>query len=338
MEKSHVTSVCQRQWDDYEAPAGDPGGRPATPGPAHGMVAVEVSRRTYAQVVSSPSSRLPPPPVGQPGQEPEAAARVSVPLNIARPVTSSGPSCNVAPNVGQSASAAGAGPEGAFATVGGPADRPRLLVEISTKKSGGRTAVLVALADSGATTTLVTKQAADRVRLCIRQADIKLTGLCGPGSTLGEAYLWLQVAEVDMKERVRVIVVDELPEGQEVLLACGDLKRFGLIHPGFPRPPPQGLPASSTYTYHRRPMGLSTGGSEELRKMGDAFTVSELDSKPLTINRTLFRHQEDYNVHDIPGLDEMPPIIRETLLSTAVCSPTSCLPPASSSATRSTFR
>ena len=190
------------------------------------------------------------------------------------------------------------------------------MVEISTKKSGGRTAVLVALADSGATTTLVTKQAADRIRLGIRQAEIELTGLFGPGSTLGEAHVWLQVAEVDRKECVRVIVVDDLPEGQEMLLACDDLKRFGLVHPEFPksygpRRPWMQLP---NYTYQRRPMGLSTGGSEELRKMEDAFTASELDSEPLTIDRTLFRHHEDDNVHDIPGLEDMPPVIRETLL------------------------
>ena len=39
-----------------------------------------------------------------------------------------------------------------------------------------------------------------------------------------------------MRRRVRVIVVERLPEGQEMLLACKDLILFGLIHPDFPKP------------------------------------------------------------------------------------------------------
>lgn len=333
MERSHLTKVCLRQWDDYEAPAGEPRGRPATPGPEQGMVAVEGGRRSYAQVVSSlpPTRSSLPPTRSSPSIKPDCNSALKPGMRSPvgkRPDPSPimkqpDPSPSMAPNVGpaQSASvpsAASAAPEGAFATAGGSAHRPRLMVEISTKKSGGRTAVLVALADSGATTTLVTKQAVDRVRLGIREMEIELTGLNGPSSTVGEAYVWLQVAEVEMKERVRMIVVDDLPEGQEMLLACGDLKRFGLLHPDFPKPcgsqqPRLQLPISP-YTYQRRPMGLSAGCSEGLRKMEDAFTASELDSEPLTIDRTLFRHQEDDDVHDIPGLSEMPLVIRETLL------------------------
>ena len=42
--------------------------------------------------------------------------------------------------------------------------------------------------------------------------------------------------------------------------------------------------------------------------------ASEVDSEPLTIHRTLFRLNEDDNVEDIPGLDDMPSVIRNTLL------------------------
>ena len=42
--------------------------------------------------------------------------------------------------------------------------------------------------------------------------------------------------------------------------------------------------------------------------------ASEVDSEPLTIDRTLFRLNEDDNVEDIPGLDDMPSVIRNTLL------------------------
>ena len=56
-------------------------------------------------------------------------------------------------------------------------------------------------------------------------------------------------------------------------------------------------------------------GGDELRKMEDAFAASELDSEPITIEKTLFRHQEDDNVDDIPGLSKMPAVIRDILLS-----------------------
>ena len=48
--------------------------------------------------------------------------------------------------------------------------------------------------------------------------------------------------------------------------------------------------------------------------MEDAFVASEVDSEPLTIDKTLFRPHKDVNVEDIPGLDSMPAIIRDTLL------------------------
>ena len=55
---------------------------------------------------------------------------------------------------------------------GASSDRPRLTVEISTRKSGGGTAVLVALADTGVTTSFLTRESTDRVRLCISETDI----------------------------------------------------------------------------------------------------------------------------------------------------------------------
>ena len=33
-----------------------------------------------------------------------------------------------------------------------------------------------------------------------------------------------------------MIIVEELPEGQEMLLACDDLKAFGLIRQDLPKP------------------------------------------------------------------------------------------------------
>ena len=88
----------------------------------------------------------------------------------------------------------------------------------------------MALADTGASTTLVTKGVADRIKLSIRELEIELTGLSGRASTVGEAMVGLRVSGVDKKFQTRVIVVESLPEGQEVLLPCSDLKKFGLIH------------------------------------------------------------------------------------------------------------
>ena len=45
-----------------------------------------------------------------------------------------------------------------------------------------------------------------------------------------------------------------------------------------------------------------------------SFVASEVDLEPLTIDKTLFRLNEDDNVEDIPGLDDMPGVIRDTLL------------------------
>ena len=47
-------------------------------------------------------------------------------------------------------------------------------------------AVVVALADTGASTTLVTRVVAEKIRLAIRDSEIELTGLKGRASTIGE--------------------------------------------------------------------------------------------------------------------------------------------------------
>ena len=67
------------------------------------------------------------------------------------------------------------------------------------------------------------------------------------------------------------------------------------------------LPAVTT-----RQVGRGRGVSGCLREMEDAFFTSEVNSEPLTIDKTVFRQQEDDNVHNIPGLAHMPAVIRET--------------------------
>ena len=48
--------------------------------------------------------------------------------------------------------------------------------------------------------------------------------------------------------------------------------------------------------------------------MEEAFLASEVDSEPLTIDKTVFRHSEDDNMEDIPGLMDMPAVIRDCLI------------------------
>ena len=59
-----------------------------------------------------------------------------------------------------------------------------MFVEVSSVNGGGA-AILVALADTGASTSLLTKDSADRIRLCINDSDIELKGLNGPANTVG---------------------------------------------------------------------------------------------------------------------------------------------------------
>ena len=47
--------------------------------------------------------------------------------------------------------------------------------------------------------------------------------------------------------------------------------------------------------------------------MEDAFIASEVDSEPLTIDKTVFRLDEDDDVEDIPGLKSMPAAIRDCI-------------------------
>ena len=129
--------------------------------------------------------------------------------------------------------------------------RPIVLVEVA---SGGGAVVVVALADTGASTSLVTRGVAERIRLVIREYDIELTGLNGGASTIGEATVGLRVSGVDKKLQTIVIVVEDLPEGQEMLLACDD---FGLIHQDVPKPC-----VSAGDTLHK-PSGSSRHGVEK---------------------------------------------------------------------------
>ena len=76
---------------------------------------------------------------------------------------------------------------------------------------------------------------AERIGLVIRDSEIEHTGLNGRASTIGQSTVGLRVSGVD-RLQMRVIVVEELPEGQEMLLSCNDLKAFGLIHQDFPKP------------------------------------------------------------------------------------------------------
>ena len=83
--------------------------------------------------------------------------------------------------------------------------------------------MVVALADTGATTSLITRGVSERIRLIVKNSNIELTGLNGRASTVGEATVGLRVSGVDRKLQTRVIVVEGIPEGQEMLLACYDL-------------------------------------------------------------------------------------------------------------------
>ena len=210
-EKSHVTAVCLQQFAD-SYPAGQPGGRPATPGPGQsGMVAMEERRtkknRSYAQVV----------------------ATGVVPATLPHPLSSP-------------------------------------------------------------------------------LSDIELTGLNGRARMVGEATVGLRVSGVDQKLQTRVIVVEDLPEGQEMLLACDDMKQFGLFTRRY-------VSASDTLHMPGGPRKTQRGGGKDLRRMEDAFVASEVDSEPLTIDKTVFRHSEDSNVKDIPGLMEMPKVIRDSIMT-----------------------
>ena len=116
---------------------------------------------------------------------------------------------------------------------------------------------------------------------------------------------------VDLKLRTRVIVVEFLPEGQEMLLACGDLKSFGLIHQDFPKP--YSTKGDTTHIVSGSRGSLQSSSGRKLRSMEDAFHAAEVDSEPLTVSNTVFRHDEDDDVEDIPGIDDMPDIIKNIL-------------------------
>ena len=47
--------------------------------------------------------------------------------------------------------------------------------------------------------------------------------------------------------------------------------------------------------------------------MENAFMVSEVDAEPLTVDKTVFRLDEDDDVEDIPGLKSMPAAVRDCI-------------------------
>ena len=98
-----------------------------------------------------------------------------------------------------------------------------------------------------------------------------------------------------------------------MLLACDDLKVFGLNYQDFPKPC---VSAGDTLYIlsGARKSQHTWGGETGLRRMEDAFMASEVDSEPLTIDKTVFRHSENDNVEDIPGLMDMPRVIRDSLI------------------------
>ena len=86
--------------------------------------------------------------------------------------------------------------------------------------SNTASAVVVALADTGTSTTLITRGVAERIRLAIRDSEIELTGLNGRASTIGELTVGLRVSGLDKKLQTRVIVVESLPKGQLAKKCC----------------------------------------------------------------------------------------------------------------------
>ena len=203
-EASHVTAVCLQQFAGATA-AGQPPGRPSTPGFQSGMVAMEERRykkRSYAQVaggsalgaaaLSPPSPPRPPPsPLPAPGGQLESS------VETAEPAAGGDPEGSTAAHDAYASAAAVTADRAA-------SSRPKLLVEVASSVAS---TVIVALADTGASTTLVTRAVAERIRLVIRDSEIELTGLNGKASIIGEATVGLRVSGVDKKLQTRVIVV-----------------------------------------------------------------------------------------------------------------------------------
>ena len=84
----------------------------------------------------------------------------------------------------------GASSDAALTADRAASSRPKVLVEVASSVAS---AVVVALADTGASTTLVTRGVAERIGLVIKGSDIELTCLNGRASTIGEAMVGLRV-------------------------------------------------------------------------------------------------------------------------------------------------
>ena len=221
------TDVCLQQFAD-DAPVGQPNDRPATPWLLSGMVAVETEMLSYAQVATvyivDVTSTLHSP---FPSPAPAAQNPTAQDCAVRAIMLSSGLGHKPGGSREKLVKTAEAAAEGAFTATRPVSDILKVLVKVT---SGEGAPLLVALADRGASTSLITRGVAERISLIVRDSDIELTGLSGPAITVGEASVGLWVSGVDSKLQVRVIVVEDLPEGQEMTLACADLKAFGLIH------------------------------------------------------------------------------------------------------------
>ena len=66
-----------------------------------------------------------------------------------------------------------------------------------------------------------------------------------------------------------MIVVEDLPERQEILLACDDMKQFGLIPQDFPKPY---VSANDTLHMSGGPRKTQRGGGTDLRRIFEIYT------------------------------------------------------------------
>ena len=190
-EKNHVTAVCLQQFAD-SSPARQPGGRPATPGIQSGMVPVETKKPSYAQVAaaivvsftSGPSFPPPPPlklPLPLPGGSELSYAQGHCPGGrLGKSMSTREGSASG--GKGRSVDTHDVSAEKAFTAARLASGQPKVLVELA---SGGGAAVVVALADTGATTSLINRGVAESIKLNVRNFNIELTGLNGRASTVG---------------------------------------------------------------------------------------------------------------------------------------------------------
>jgi hypothetical protein len=229
---------------------------------------------------------------------------------------------------------------------GPKAKRPTILTEISTAKAGGRRTVIRSLADTGATSCFLSKRAADRIGLVAGGPCCMIKGMGAKlQKSIGEAMVWMRVAEVEEVKLVRVVIVEHMHKDQDLLISLSELVDFGLVHKEFPRPyrkvteeegsgphsGPHQLPAA-----RHQPAGRGgSKGEREMEKvlarernlrgnappergrrerMDGCFRASEVEAETLDINTCLFRYSETDDVSEIPGLAGFPDVIKQLIL------------------------